>query len=118
MPSRRAEKWRIRTSPDLWHPRLEALHDLSSDLISQAYTEIDRVYEAVRKILDRYGVLANERLIYRCYAEELWKISKKYKAGSETLRKEAQAITMVYAMRDCNPDILMEIGKLFNLEVF
>jgi len=65
MPIRRDKKWEIKTRPELWHPVLAAKHELSAQLVSVAYRDIDQVYERVAKILDEHGVIVSQRLLYR-----------------------------------------------------
>lgn len=116
MPTPREKKWEIKTRADLIGPRLEALHPVSTQLIKEAYRSIDEVYGRASEILDRYGVHTQPRLIYRSFTEELWKFSKKY--TSKTLETEADAVSVKYVMYGCEEEILLEIGRLFNLEVF
>jgi len=113
MPSKRAERWRIKTSPDLWHPRLEALHELSSSLIAQTYTSIDQLYDYVARILDENGIPVNQRLLYRSFVEELWKLREKY--SGRTLAIEGGAVTVKYWLYGGDRQILYSIAKLIGL---
>jgi len=93
---RRSEKWEIKTRPDLLTPKLEAVHDLSSQQIRVTYSNIDSLYDRVAEILDDDGVLSSSRISYRAYAEELWKKSSKY--SGKTLESE---VFSVYAKEIC-----------------
>ncbi|RLE62067.1 MAG: hypothetical protein DRJ38_10305 [Thermoprotei archaeon] len=113
MPSKRAKKWRIKTSPDLWHPRLEALHELSSSLIAQTYTSIDQLYEYVARILDENGIPANQRLLYRSFVEELWRLRERY--SGKTLAIEGGAIVVKYWLYGGERKILYSIARQIGL---
>lgn len=115
MPIKREEKWKIKTTPDLLTPRLDALHDLSSETISETYRSIDALYDRVAKILDEEGIILSSRLMYRSYAEQLWKFSKKYK--SKTFAVEADAVSLKYDVYGADVDILKRIGLLFGLQI-
>jgi len=113
MPSKRAQKWKIKTGPELWHPRLEALHDVSSSLITQAYTSIDQMYDFVSRILDENGVPANMRLLYRSFMEELWRLRSKY--SGKTLAIEGGAIVVKYWLYGGERQILYTIARSIGL---
>ena len=114
-PGRRAKRWKIKTSPELWHPVLESKHEVSSQLISLHYTRIDEIYGRVARILDKYGVTLQMRLLYRSYAEELYRLSQKYRG--KTLQIEANAISAKYLLYGADDEVLSEVAKLFGLEV-
>lgn len=115
MPSQRGKKWKIKTDPDVLTPKLEAMHELSSETITETYTSIDALYDVVSKILDEEGVIGSSRLTYRSYAEELWKLSKKFRG--KTLAVEADAISLKYDAYGSDVDILKRIGLLFGLAI-
>jgi len=110
---RRARVWKIKTRPDLLHPRLSALHPVSSELIRDAYFGIDQAYEKASKILDKHGVVAQMRIYYRAYVEELWKATIMY--TRETLAVQAEAIAVKYCLYGLDPDILRELARIFVL---
>jgi len=112
-PGKRGETWDIKTRPELLHPVLEAKHDEMVRSIKQAYYDIDRLYERVAKILDEKGIHTQARLIYRAFAEELWRISTRFK--SKTLNQLAFAIKCLYVNYACDEDVLNEIARLFGL---
>jgi len=112
--SKRAKRWKIKTDPRLWHPRLEALHPISSELIAKAYTNIDEVYTHVRKILDKHGIIAQSRLLYRSFIEELWELSRKYRGKAFNI--EGGAVAIKYWFYGADRDILFELSLLFNLK--
>jgi len=119
MPKPRAfvrhRRWTLKTSPDLWHPRLSALHPVSSELVRHAYLGIDQVYVKVSRILDKHGVVGCLRGGYRSYAEELWKQSIMHTKG--TLNIDANAIFFKYFGYGLDCDILREIAFAFGIEV-
>jgi len=119
MPKPRAfvrhRRWTLKTSPNLWHPRLSALHPVSSELVRHAYLGIDQVYAKVSRILDKHGIVGCLRGGYRSYAEELWKQSIMH--TRETLEIEACAITYKYDGYGFEFDILKEIALIFGIEV-
>jgi len=112
--SRRAKRWKIKTDPALWHPRLEALHPISSELIAKAYTSIDEVYTHVRKILDKHGIIVQSRLLYRSFIEELWELSRKYRG--KTFNIEGGAVAIKYLCYGADMDVIYELSFLFNLK--
>jgi hypothetical protein len=115
MPIDRSEKWKTKTTPDLLTPRLEALHELSSETITETYRSIDALYDRVAKILDQEGVTVTTRLMYRSYAEQLWKFSRKY--TGKTFEVEADAVSLKYDVYGADIDILKRIGSLFGLRI-
>jgi len=115
MPSRRAERWRIKTSPELLHPKLEALHELSSNLIAAAYTSIDQLYQAVSRVLDENGVSINQRLLYRSYMEELWKLMGSGRGKAQEAK--CGAIVVKYWLYGGDRKILYSIASLMGLGV-
>jgi len=92
---------------------LEALHPVSSQLIKRAYDSIDTIYQDVARILDRHGIIAQQRMLYRCFTEELWKLSQKYRG--KTLYKMVRAVDAKYEYYDLDPNILGEIKQLFGI---
>jgi len=112
---RRHKRWILKTSPDLWHPRLSALHPISSELIRNAYIEIDQVYTKVSRILDKHGVVGCLRGGYRSYAEELWKQAIMH--TRETLNIDANAITFKYNAYGLEFSILKEIALTLGIVV-
>jgi hypothetical protein len=115
MPIRREKKWEVKTDPTLLSPRLEALHEVSTEQISRAYRSIDEVYKAVARILNEEGITASNRLVYRSYAEELWKLSQKF--SGKTFAVEADAISLKYDAYGSDVEILKRIGSLFGLRI-
>jgi len=114
-PGKRADSWEIKTRPDLLTPILEAKHDEMAKDIRQAYYSIDKVYERVAEILDRYGVHTQTRLLYRSYAERLWQIVSKF--GGNTAKNLANAMATLFNLYGADEQILKEIALLFNLKV-
>ncbi len=114
-PGRRAKRWKIKTSPELWHPVLESKHEVSSQLISLHYTQIDAIYERVAEILDRYGIISQVRLLYRSFAEEMYKLSKTITKSA--IQYQAEAVSRKYLFYGADRDVLREIARLFNLDV-
>jgi len=110
---KRGKTWTIKTKPELFHPVLTQKHKLSSELIKKAYYQLDRMYERVAALLDDAGVFAQQRLMYRCFAEELWRITTNFR--SETLKKLAYAIKCLYVNYGCDEGILNQIAGLFGL---
>jgi len=110
---RRARTWEIKTRPDLLHPRLEALHPISSELIRDAYFGIDQAYEKAEKILDKHGIVGSLRLYYRSFVEEVWKANTMYRG--ETLVIQVEAIAVKYAMYGLEPNIIRELARIFVL---
>jgi len=119
MPKPRAfirhRRWTLKTSPELWHPRLSALHPVSSELVRHAYLGIDQAYAKVSRILDNHGIVGCLRGGYRSYAEELWKQVIMHKG--KLLELEANAITTKYSVYGLDFDILKEIALIFGLVV-
>lgn len=113
-PGKRGESWEIKTKPDLLSPILEAKHSEMVKDIKQTYFSIDRVYERVAEILDNQGIHTQARLLYRSFAEELFKLTQKY--TSKALENMAEAIAIKYLMFGLDRLILKQISKLFNLE--
>jgi len=89
------------------------LHEISSELISDAYFGIDQAYEKAGKILDKHGIVGPLRLFYRAFVEEVWKASKMYKR--ETLAIQVEAIAVKYALYGLDPDIIRELARIFVL---
>jgi len=110
---RRAKTWEIKTRPELLHPRLEALHEISSQLIQDAYYGIDQAYEKANKILDKHGIVGSLRIFYRSFIEEVWKANQMYRG--ETLTTQVEAIAVKYAMYGLDPDIIRELARIFVL---
>lgn len=119
MPKRkvgkRGETWEIKTRPELLHPLLASKHEAMAKSISQAYFDIDSVYERVAEILDRNGVHTQARLLYRSYAEELWKLRQKY--GGKTFELEAKAISYKYYHYGGEQEVMKEIANLFGVDI-
>jgi len=114
-PGRRGETWDIKTQPELLHPILEAKHDEMAKSVKQAYYDIDKIYERVAEILDENGIHTQARLLYRGFAEELYRLASRY--SRSTLQKEATAVSLKYSYYGCDEELLKEIAKLFNLNV-
>jgi len=110
MRKRRGEKWEIKTRPDLLIPKLEAVHDLSSEQIKVTYSNIDALYDRVAKILDDDGVSVSSRISYRAYVEELWK--KQSKFSGKTLENEVFAVYAKEITFGLNDIILDKISLL------
>jgi hypothetical protein len=115
MPSQRSKRWEIKTRTELLAPVLDASHDLNARLIKEAYDEIDNVYSFVAKILDQNGVLANFRIIYRAYAEELWKLKKTY--NSNALQTKVDALYLYYLASGLDNFLLRLIAQALGLNV-
>jgi len=90
---------------------LEALHQVSKELIRFAYDSIDDLYRQVASILDKHGITIQARMLYRCFAEEMWKLHESYRG--KTLMKMNEAITRKYVRFGLDPDVLNEIRGLF-----
>jgi hypothetical protein len=115
MPSKRSKRWEIKTRTELLSPVLDASHDLNARLIKEAYDEIDNVYSFVAKILDQNGVLANFRIIYRAYAEELWKLKKTY--SSSALQTKVDALYLYYLATGLDDFLLRLVAQALGLNV-
>lgn len=115
MPSERAKKWKIKTKPELLTPKLEAIHELASEKIYVAYSSIDKLYEIVSKILDKHAISINNRILYRCFAEEIYKCKTKLK--SKALTNTVNAIALKYVSYGCDVSILIEIAKIAGVEI-
>jgi len=111
----RAKKWEIKTHPDLSSEALASRHPVSSAEIKRAYDALDRVTQQVARILDKYGVMANFRIIYRAYAEELWRLTTTFTGA--TLGTSANAVSVKYQGYGSDTEILTDIAKLFGLSV-
>jgi len=112
---KRGETWEIKTRPDLLHPVLESKHEEMAKEIKQAYYSIDKVYERVAEILDKYGIHTQVRLLYRSYAERLWQVSQKFKG--KTAQNMANAFTTMFFIYGCDKEVLKEIALLFGYKV-
>jgi len=112
---RRHKRWALKTSPELFHPRLEALRETTTRLLSDAYLEIDDVSEKVSRIMDKHGIVSALRIFYRAYAEELWKQSIMHRG--KLLEIEVNAIGAKYSGYGLDFDILREIGLIFGVEL-
>jgi len=108
---RRSERWALKTRPDLLHPRLEAIHQVSSEMVGLSFRRIDWAYEKLSKILDSRGVMAQARMFYRAFLEEMWKLHESYRG--DALMKMNEAIEEKYEGYGLDPDILNEIRSLF-----
>jgi len=119
MPKPRAfvrhKRWALKTSPNLFHPRLEALRETTVRLISDAYLGIDDVYAKVSGILDRRGIVGPLRIFYRSFAEELWKQAVMHRGN--LLDVEIRAIGGKYSGYGLDFDILREIALIFGVEL-
>jgi hypothetical protein len=113
--SKRSERWKIKTRPDLLGPKLEAVHVLSSEQIKRAYDTIDELYSWVSKMLDEEGITITQRAIYRAYAEELWKASESTTRAA--LTSKLFAIYAKYLLFGCENDKLKAIAKKFGVEL-
>jgi len=111
----RSEKWKIKTDPALLCPKLEAIHDLSSNIIAKTYDTIDRLYIDCSKILDKYGIVGSNRTIYRAFMEELYHICNTFTGESRNI--QASAIYSKYLFYGCDGNVLIEICKMFNIEM-
>jgi len=102
--------------PDIVKVRFPRLHELMVEKIRQAFDTIDQVYDATAFILDRKGITGNQRLLYRAYVQELWRIFADgiNKAAIST----AEAIANKYWFYNADPELLREIGMLFGFEPF
>lgn len=112
----RSERWETSTKPEVLFPKLSAKHKKMAQLIGFAFDNIDAMYEKVAKILDEYGIFGSNRLMYKAFAQELWKACSKY--SSKALIYETEAIAFKYLLYNCDSEILYKIGQLFGLEVF
>jgi len=112
---RRHKRWILKTSPNLWHPRLEALRETTTRLLSDAYLGIDEVSVKVGKIMDKHGIAGSLRIFYRAYGEELWKQSIMH--TGKLLEIEASSIATKYSGYGLDCDILREIGYIFGITV-
>jgi len=110
---RRHKRWALKTSPALFHPRLEALRETTVALLSDAYLGIDNVYEKVSRILDKHGIVSSLRIFYRAYAEELWKQGIMHRGN--LLEIEVNAIGAKYSGYGLDFDILKEITLIFGV---
>lgn len=111
----RAKRWKLKTSPELFHPRLESQHEISSELIKQAYNSIDSLTAKVRTVLDSKGVFGQFRVPYRCFAEELWSLKSKF--TEQALYIAAEAVANKYKRYGCNTEVLVEVAALLGIEV-
>jgi len=111
----RGKVWGIKTSPDLFHPYLESRHSQSSKDIRRAYGLLDMVTQKIAPVLDRNGVFSSFRVIYRAYAEELWRLKESF--SGKALDSSANAISAKYEMYGCDTDILKEVAYVMGLEV-
>ncbi len=114
-PGERGKTWELKTSPDLFSPILKAKHETASSEIKRAYYEIDSLYQQAAKILDREGVPANVRLLYRSYMEELYKVKQRF--TGQTLTNRVGAIYSNYFRMGGNYHILREIAEMMGLRV-
>jgi len=112
---RRHKRWILKTSPNLFHPRLEALRETTTRLLSDAYLGIDEVSVKVSRIMDKHGIAGSLRIFYRAFAEEMWKQSIMH--TGKLLEIEASSIATKYAGYGLDFDILREIGYIFGITV-
>jgi hypothetical protein len=112
MPTR-SEKWALKTSPDLLFPKLEALHEASSAEIKETYDAIDSMYARVAPILDKYGIVGSARLMYRCFMEECYRITRNF--TDKTRDIEATAVYFKYLLYGAEETVLNEICRLFDI---
>jgi len=112
---RRHKRWILKTSPKLWYPRLEALRETTTRLLSDAYLGIDEVSVKVGRIMDKHGIAGSYRIFYRAYAEELWKQSVMH--TGRLLDMEANIIAAKYSGYGLDFDILSEIALIFGITV-
>jgi len=112
---RRGKVWGIKTDPDLILPTLASKHQESSEAIRRAYGSLDSVTYKIAPVLDRYGILANVRTLYRSYAEELWRLKKTY--SGKTLESSANVIATKYKNYGCDGDALKDVARILGLSV-
>jgi len=115
MPIRRDEKWRIKRRIDYETGRLLALHPLEAELISKAYRSIDDTYAYVSEVLDRYGITAQTRALYRAYIQELWKALQTLSRRSLTLH--ATSIYVKYCLYGLDKDVAKEVADVMGVKV-
>lgn len=111
----RSRNWEISTRGEVLFPKLEAKHDKMSMMISKAYDSIDSLYEHVAKILDNLGIFGANRVIYRAFAQELYKLSQNI--SGKAFELEAKAIAYKYVHYRCDTTALKEIAALFGVDI-
>jgi len=113
---RREEVWKLKTSRNLFEPVYKAKHEKASTEVKIAFTSLDQLYARVKTILDSKGIIHAQRGLYRSYAQELWKLRKKY--SGKTFQAEAYAVGVKYFLMGCELNILREIGILLGFTTF
>jgi len=116
---RRPQRWRIweiKMREELIRPVMQAIHDLIAQQITLHYSRIDDYYARAAEILDNRGILGAERILYRAYVEELYRVftTLTAKAGVAT----AEAVSVKYWLMGADDQILIELGLLFNFRPF
>ena len=110
---KRAKKWEVSMRHDIISKKLEAQHEIMTELISRHYNRLDEIYEDVARILDEEGVIAQQRLLYRSFAEEMYKISQNLTRSA--LENQGVAIQHKYIAMGADPDILDRIRLLLGV---
>jgi len=112
----RSRNWRIATLPRHFHVTLKAKHEQAAKYVKEAYDSIDRLYQEVAKFLDDWGVIANERGIYRSFLEECWRLKSRF--TGETLVLEGEALAIKYMLYGLDPDLILAIADLTGVPIF
>ena len=110
---KRGDTWALKTKPELHHPYLASRHSSMAQSVKEAFNSLDQLLIHVYSKLDAEGVSANDRIIYRAFVEELWRIRKRM--GKKAFEKEAQAIITKYALYGANLNILIQLASFFGL---
>ena len=113
--SKRVKGWKFGVEPDLFTPVLESKFKNMLESFIESTQNLDVFLERVNAILDEKGVFGNVRIIYRSFAEELFKAYKQF--SKLALHHKVSAITSKYVRYGCDPDLLLAIGGLLGDEV-
>lgn len=111
--TRRGKVWEIKTRPSLLHPVLASKHNFMAEQIMQTYTSIDKAYNVASKILDEKNISSQNRIIYRAWLEELWKIREKFRR--ETLILTAVSLYIKYVFMGGEREVLREVAQVLGI---
>jgi len=112
----RSRNWYLATLPRHFHVTLKAKHKQAAKYIQEVYDSIDALYGRVAKLLDDWGIIANQRGIYRSFAEECWRLKNTF--TGETLVLEGEALAIKYMLYGLDPDLILAIADLTGVPIF
>jgi len=112
--SRRLERWRRRTEPDLVDRAYRASRDVQLELGGQAQLKHEQLISLVKRMIEHRVSNPILKHAYVSYAQKVASIREKY--GPQLASRQAAGEIMRWVLRGLDQDLMVEIAEAMGLD--